>query len=372
MNFDFSAEQEQLRDQARRVFANSLGNARKLLESDTTHDDELWRSIIELGWPAAGIAEDDGGLGLSALEWCVLAEEAGRTLAPIPFSSSVQHASIALQQIKGCADSKALLAALAGGELIATVAFVERGQHSWVDTPKAQVNAGKLTGIKAMVADAALADVFIVSALDEHQRPGWWLVRASDTGVRQVTVESIDRVRRHADVHFEAAEAIALGAGQDWQALAERALDASAVLTAFEQLGAAQAALELTLEYVKTRKAFNRLIGGYQAVKHALADVYVKIQLARSHCYYGAWALTEAPAELPRAAAGARLAASDALNCAAETAVELYGGIGFTWESDTQLFYRRARLLATQLGGRALWSRRLMVALAQAPLKEQH
>jgi acyl-CoA dehydrogenase len=372
MNFDFSAEQEQLRDQARRVFANSLVSARSLLETSTTHDQALWRSIVDLGWPAAGIAEEDGGLGLSALEWCVLAEEAGRTLAPIPFASSVQHASAALQQVQGCDDSRALLGALAAGEMIATVAFNERGQRSWVEVPKARVTAGRLSGIKAMVADAPLADVFIVSALDEEDRPGWWQVRASATGVRLVAVESIDRIRRHADVHFEHAEATPLAAGQDWRALTERALDASAVLTAFEQLGAAEAALAMTLDYVKTRKAFNRQIGGYQAVKHALADVYVKNQLARSHCYYGAWALTQAPEQLPRAAAGARLAASDALNCAAEAAVELFGGIGFTWESDTQLFYRRARLLATQLGGRALWAQRLVAALAREPLTEKH
>ncbi|MEE1916301.1 acyl-CoA dehydrogenase family protein [Pseudomonas asiatica] len=372
MNFDFSADQEQLRDQAQRVFANSLASARSLLESTATHDQALWRSIVELGWPAAGIAEEDGGLGLSALEWCVLAEEAGRTLAPIPFASSVQHASMALQQALGCADSKSLLGALAAGELIATVAFNERGQRSWVELPTARVTAGRLTGIKVMVADAPLADVFIVSALDDQNRAGWWQVQARTDGVSLVASESVDRIRRHADVHFANALATPLAAGQDWHVLSERALDASAVLTAFEQLGAAQACLALTLEYVKTRKAFNRPIGGYQAVKHTLADVYVKNQLARSHCYYGAWALTQAPGQLPRAAAGARLAASDALNVAAEAAVELFGGIGFTWESDTQLFYRRARLLATQLGGRALWARRLVAALAREQLEETH
>lgn len=372
MNFDFSVDQEQLREQARRVFANSLASARSLLESDVTHDQALWRSIVELGWTAAGITEEAGGLGLSALEWCVLAEEAGRTLAPIPFASSVQHASMVLQQALGCEDSKSLLGALAAGELIATVAFTERGQRSWVEVPTARVTAGRLSGIKAMVADAPLADVFIVSALDEQNRPGWWQVRAGAEGVSLVTVESIDRIRRHADVHFANALATPLAAGEDWQALSERALDASAVLTAFEQLGAAEAALAMTLDYVKTRKAFNRPVGGYQAVKHALADVYVKNQLARSHCYYGAWALTQAPDQLPRAAAGARLAASDALNEAAEAAVELFGGIGFTWESDTQLFYRRARLLATQLGGRALWAQRLVAALAGEQLEETH
>jgi acyl-CoA dehydrogenase len=372
MNFDFSAEQEQLRDQARRVFAGSLAGARSLLETDVSHDHALWRSVVELGWPAAGISEDDGGLGLSALEWCVLAEEAGRTLAPIPFASSVQQATVVLQQAYGCAQSATLLGTLALGEQVAVVAFTERGQHSWLDMPSAHVLGGRLTGLKPMVADAAAADVFIVSALDEQGRPGGWQVQAQDPGVRLVAAQAIDRVRRHADVHFEQAQATPLAAGADWQIITGRALDAAAVLTAFEQLGGAEAALAMTLDYVKTRKAFGRLVGGYQAVKHALADLYVKNQLARSHCYYGAWALTHSPAQLPRAAAGARLAASDAFNTAAEASVELFGGIGFTWESDTQLFYRRARLLATQLGGRAFWAQRLVSALAREPLEESY
>ncbi|MGL6245279.1 acyl-CoA dehydrogenase family protein [Pseudomonas sp.] len=365
MNFDFSADQEQLRDQAKRLFADGLVRARALLENPETHDKSLWVQVQELGWPAAAIAEADGGLGLSALELCVLAEEVGRTLAPIPFSSSVLHASTALQQLTDCQVASTLLGELAAGEKTASVAFTERGQAAWTERPEARVSAGKLSGRKAMVADASVADVFIVSACadDDGQDWSWWLVDAQAPGVSLESVEAIDRIRRHADLHFDDVSCLRLGSAGQGSGLAERALDAAAVLSAFEQLGSAEAALESTLEYVKTRQAFNRVVGGYQAVKHSLADLYVKNQLARSHCYYGAWALTQAPAQLPRAAAGARLAATEALCQAAETAVELHGGIGFTWESDIQLFYRRARLMATQLGGRAFWARRLKAAL---------
>lgn len=365
MNFDFSADQEQLRDQAKRVFADGLGRARALLESPQSHDLTLWSQVQELWWPAASIAEADGGLGLSALELCVLAEEVGRTLAPIPFGSSVLHATTSLQQLGGCQVASALLGQLAAGEKTATVAFTERGQAAWAQRPEAQVVGAKLSGCKTMVADAPAADVFIVSACadDDGQDWGWWLVDARASGVSLVPVEAIDRIRRHADLHLDEVTCVRLGEAGQGSVLAERALDAAAILSAFEQLGSAEAALASTLEYVKTRQAFNRVVGGYQAVKHTLADLYVKIQLARSHCYFGAWALTQSPGHLPRAAAGARLAATEAFCQVAEAAVELHGGIGFTWESDTQLFYRRARLMATQLGGRAFWARRLKVAL---------
>ncbi|WAH55406.1 acyl-CoA/acyl-ACP dehydrogenase [Pseudomonas silvicola] len=370
MNFDFSAEQEQLRDQARKIFSKALSSARRVLETGITHDSELWASIVALGWPAAGIAEEAGGLGLSALEWCVVAEEAGRVLAPVPFASSVQMATVMLQQLQPCPNAHALLEALACGESIASVAFLERGQDSWTNRPSVRIVDGRLNGRKALVADAGVADAFIVSALDEQDNPGWWWVNARDAGVNLEVVTAIDRVRSHADLCLDRVVATRLGAGLPWQAVTERALNASAVLVAFEQLGTAEAALALTLDYINTRKTFNRTVASYQAVKHQMADLYVKLQLARSHCYYGAWALTEAPDVLPLAAAGARLAASDALNDVAEAAVELHGGIGFTWESDVQLFYRRARLLATQLGGRAVWSQRLVDALSPVHLQE--
>ena len=134
---------------------------------------------------------------------------------------------------------------------------------------------------------------------------------------------------------------------------------------AFEGLGGADVAMDMAVAYAKDRIAFGRKIGGYQAVKHRCADMYIKNKLARSHAYYGAWALSTGAPELPLAAAGARVASIDAFQFAAEENVQLHGGIGFTWESDCQFFYRRARTLALSLGSRTFWSDNLVRALEQ-------
>ncbi len=365
MNFEFSDEQEELRRQAQRLLSDSLLRTRKILDSDAGHDAALWGQMVEMGWPAAGIPEEQGGLGLGGLELCVLAEEVGRGLAPTPFVSSVLHATEALK-IAGGPAADAWLPLLASGERIATVAFTEGGAGSWDSPPAASVSDDRLTGVKTPVPDGLVADVAIVSARSAEDGAGfgWWLVDLRDNGVQRSALTAIDRVRKHAALRFEAVPALRLGGAGQGGALAGRAMDVAAILTAFEQLGGAETMLAVSVEYAKTRKAFGSVIGINQAVKHRLADMYTKIQLARGHAYYGAWALAAGAAELPIAAAGARLAATDAFSFAAEEAVELHGGIGFTWEGDCQLFYRRARLLALGLGNRERWADRLVTALA--------
>lgn len=369
MNFEFSQEQEELRRQARRLLAGGLGQARAALDNCTHFDAPLWAQIIEMGWTAAAIAERHGGLGLGPLELCVLAEEIGRTLAPVPFVASVLQATEALTLCDDQAPVAALLEQLAHGAVVATVAFAETGLALWDDIPAARVAAGRLSGKKILVADGAAADVAVVSARadDDGDGFGWWLVDLRGDGVRRDAATSVDCVRRHAAIEFDQATALRLGGTGAGRRLARQLLERAAVYDAFEQLGGAEAVMALTLDHVKTRYAFGRPVGGYQAVKHKLADMYIKVQLARSHAYYGAWALQHQAPELALCAAGARLAATDAFTFAAEEAVELHGGIGFTWESDCQLFYRRARLLAAALGGRAAWSLRLARAMLATP-----
>ncbi len=363
MNFDFSDEQQALRDQARKLFADGRVRARRMMETGQPFDRHLWRDAIALGCTGAAIAEDLGGVGLGPLELCVIAEEAGRTLAPIPFASSVLHASEAIKLGGGDA-AETWLPQLAEGNVIGTVAFAE-GAGSWDRMPKASVEHGCLTGAKQPVADPC-ADIAVVSARapEDGDGFGWFVVDLRQQTVRSETLPALDAVRRHGSLHFASAPAARLGAPGAGAALSERLMDAAAIYTAFEQIGGADAQLARCVEYAGTRRAFGAQIGSFQGVKHRLADMYVKIELARGHALYGAWALSTEARELKLAAAGARLSATDAFSFAAEEAIELHGGIGFTWEDDCHLYYRRARSLAMILGNPARWSQRLVQALA--------
>lgn len=357
MNFQFSDEAEALRDQARRFLEDKAdrSKARAVMNAGSSHDAALWSEIVALGWTALRIPEEHGGLGLSVLELCVLAEELGRALAPVPFTSSVLLATEAL--IAGGTDSQKAkwLPKLADGSAIGTVALAE-GTNTPAKASKAvKIGNGRATGIKAPVADAAVADFIIFSGPD-----GLYLVEKDNVKIE--AVDTIDLVRRSSRVTMDNAPVEALDGGL---VTLEAFVQSSAVLLAFEGLGGADAAMEMAVSYAKERVAFGRKIGGYQAVKHRAAEMYIKNQLARSHAYYGAWALLTGAAELAQAAAGARLAAVDAFQFAAEENVQLHGGIGFTWESDCQFFYRRARTLALSLGSKTHWADVLVRSLEQ-------
>lgn len=358
MNFQFSQEAEALRDQARRFLEERSGRekARAVMESGASHDAALWAEIVGLGWTALRIPEEHGGLGLSMLELCVLAEEVGRVVSPVPFTSSVLLATEALIAAGTDAQKSAWLPKLADGSAIGAVALAE-GTGAPGVASRLQIKDGKANGVKLPVQDALAADIIILSGQD-----GLYLLETKAPGVTIEAVETIDLVRRSARVTLKDAPVTPLSGGR---AALEKFLQSAAILLAFEGLGGADAAMDMALGYAKDRVAFGRKIAGYQAVKHRLADMYIKNQLARSHAYYGAWALlTDAP-ELVQAAAGARLAAMDAFQFAAEENVQLHGGIGFTWESDCQFYYRRARLLTLALGAKSHWADVLVRSLEQ-------
>jgi alkylation response protein AidB-like acyl-CoA dehydrogenase len=183
--------------------------------------------------------------------------------------------------------------------------------------------------------------------------------------VSKKRVETIDPARKHAELTFKDATAELLGPeGEGWRTL-ERLYDAAAVYFAFAQVGGAEAAMWMARDYALQRQAFGRAIGSYQAIKHKLADCYVKLELARSNAYYGAMMLTDGGSDLPLAAAAARIAATDAYDFASKENIQTHGGIGFTWEADTQFHYRRARVMALALGGPIAWKDKLVSRLEQ-------
>ena len=365
MNFDFSDQQRLLRDQARKFLADRARPRRILEDESSAYDQELWRGMVELGWTGTAIPAEFGGVGLGHVELCVLAEELGRALAPTPFSSSVYLATEAIMLAGNDEQRRRYLARLANGQTIGTFALAEGAKAPTPANLRSRVERGRIDGTKLPVADGDVADFAVVAASDAGRggRISLYLVDLAGDGVRRETIKTVDPTRSHARLVFDAAAAEPLGpAGEGW-ALVRRVFDRAAILFAFEQVGGAQAALDMAREYAIGRFAFGRPIASFQAIKHKLADVYIAIELARSNAYYGAWALSTGAAELSIAAATARVSATEAYHLASKENIQTHGGMGFTWEFDCHMYYRRAKLLALALGSARQWKDRLISEL---------
>lgn len=363
MNFDFSEDQQFIRDQAANFLREQCGPevVRSVLDTDEPYHKALWNSVVELGWTAMAIPEEFGGLGLGYLELCVIAEEIGRVVAPIPFSSSVYFATEALILAGSQAQKEEYLPKLAAGELIGTLATSEGKGLLAVN---AKVTGGKLSGRKIPVPDGAAADFAVVIAQDESGANSLYLVDLNDSSVKRETVESIDPSRPQAAIDFDNTPAVLLGdaAGQGDAQLA-KLYDKAAVLIAFEQIGGAQATMNMGMEYTKQRYAFGRQVASFQVIKHKFADMYVSLELARSNAYYGAWALSTDAEELPLAAATARVSAIDAFYFISKENIQAHGGMGFTWEFDCHLYHRRAQILSTVIGASPHWREKMVTEL---------
>jgi alkylation response protein AidB-like acyl-CoA dehydrogenase len=365
VNFDFSDEQKALKDEARKFLAAKCppDRVRKLMEDDSPGiDRELWGQIAEQGWLGAAIPEAHGGLGLGYLELCCIAEELGRAVAPLPFASTVYFFAETLLRAGSDAQKAKYLPKIAAGDLISCVATAERPGPLGEDSISAEVSGGKLSGVKLPVTDGDHADAAIVLA-KEAGKLGLYLVDLTGAGVERTALASLDRSRDQARIAFKGAPAELVGTLGEGMALYEAIAERAAVLIAFEQVGGADACLEMAKDYALNRYAFGRQIGGYQAIKHRLADMYTKNVLARGNAYYGAWALNSDAPELPIAAAGARISASDAYWFASKENVQVHGGMGFTWEIDCHLHYRRCRQLSVVAGSPRVWKDRLITAL---------
>jgi len=371
MNFDFSDDLKELREQARKFLRErcSCAVVRRVLEGPEAYDKGLWSEIAAMGWTGAAIPEAYGGVGLGHLGLCVLAEELGSALAPVPFSSSVYLATEAILAGGSEAQKRAWLPRLASGAAIGTLALAEGAGKADVRRLRTALRNGLLSGEKLPVPDGDVADLAIVVAQGERG-PLLALVDLTATGISRGPVETIDPTRSHARIAFNDTPAETLGAAGEGEALLGQIQDRAAVLFAFEQVGGAQKSLHMARDYALQRYAFGRPIGSFQAIKHKLADVYVATELARSNAYYGAWALACNAPELPVAAATARVSASDAFFLAAKENIQVHGGMGYTWEFDCHLYYRRAKLLSLALGSTRLWKDRLITQLetANAPL----
>jgi hypothetical protein len=362
MNFDFSDDQKFLKSEARKFLDAECppARARNVLDDGAKgYDEALWKAVAAQGWLGAAIPEAYGGLGLGHLELCVIAEELGRAVAPIPFASTVYMLAEAVMLAGSEAQKKALLPKIAAGEVIGALATSEGPGVLTPAALKATVTGGKLSGAKIPVTDGDIATTALVLA-KENGQPGLFLVDLTAGGVAREALSTVDPARDAAKLTFDGAAAERLGAAGEGFAILEQVLDRAAILIAFEQCGGADRCLEMAKAYALERYAFGRVIASYQAIKHKLADIYVKNELARSNAYYGAWALNTNAPETPLAASAARIAASEAFWFAAKENIQTHGGIGFTWEMDCHLYYRRSRQLGLVAGAPRVWKERLV------------
>ncbi|MEA2883027.1 MAG: hypothetical protein QOH32_2283 [Bradyrhizobium sp.] len=361
MNFDFSDDQKQLRDAARKYLAeeSSPGAVREVLDGKAPYDKELWKGLAEMGFLGVAIPEDFGGSGAGHLELCVIAEEIGRALAPVPFSSTVYLAAEALMLAGNDAQKQKWLPKIASGEALGTLALFEGKGNPSPQAIKLAASNGLLNGVKRPVPDGAVADFAIVAARTgssgRETDISLYIVDLKSEGVEVKALTNIDPTRGQAEISFRNCKAESLGRANEGWSVITQVLDRAAVLIAFEQVGGADRALEMGRDYALDRIAFGRPIGSFQAVKHMLADMYVSATLARSNCYYGAWALSTNASELPEAAAAARISATQAFQHCAKNNIQVHGGMGFTWEFDCHMYYRRANALALGLGSLSYW-----------------
>ena len=303
--------------------------------------------------------------GLGHLELCVIAEELGRFLAPVPFSSSVYLFTEAIINYGTDEIKKDILPKLVSGEVVGTLAVTEDLQAPTKDNINLSYVDGKINGKKIAVPDAGVATHAVIVAKSD-KGIGLQLVDLSASGVTIEHQENIDESRGHFSISFENVQTKLLGDEVSGWDLYESLIDQAAVLFSYEQIGGSQAALDMAINYAKERYAFGRPIGSYQAIKHKLADMYIALTLAKSNCYYAAWALSTNAADLPSASATARVSATKAYQLCSKENIQTHGGNGFTWEYDCHMFYRRSKLLSLNIGSLSNWREKLVTSLEQS------
>ena len=364
MRFAFSDEQDQLRLAVRRFLADQspTSEVRRLMETDLGYDPGVWgRLANDLAVTGVHIPEAYGGQGFTFAELAIVVEEMGRALVCAPYFSSTVLAATAILNAGSEADKAELLPAIASGERLATLAVAEsngRWDASGIATTARQ---GRLAGTKSFVVDGHVADILIVAAQQAGaDGPSFYAVEATAPGVSRRLLTTVDATRKLARIELDDVEARLIGeAGGAGPALA-RTLALAAVALANEMVGGAQALLESAIDYANMRVQFGRAVGSFQAIKHRCADLLLDVELAKSAAYQAANAAAEDDPDLPALASLAKAAASDAYMRAARDCIQIHGGIGFTWDNDTHLWYKRAKSSEAFLGDAAFHRELLM------------
>jgi len=356
MNYDFNDEQRAIKESARGMLSKRypLEEVRRLaLEDERGFTDEQWAEISSLGWPGIFVSEEDGGQGLGIVELVILQEELGYAVAPTPFFSNA-CAGLLLAAAGTPEQREQYLRPLAAGEKRGTVALWDEGQGHDPRGVSLEPHGSSLTGTKIAVADAGSADFIVVAARDQPP----FVVDAADVEIEPAP--GLDPTRKLFTVRLHGVDGHSLE--HDPEGL-ERAFWAISTALAAESTGLAQRAMEMAVEYAKDRKQFDTPIGAFQSVSHRCAQMLLEVEGARSTSYYAAWALDHEPESAPLAASMAKAYASDAGWRVTASALQVHGGIGFTWEHDLQFLLKRAKANAHAFGD-ARWHRERVAELA--------
>ncbi len=339
MDFGLSEDQLLLKETIRRFLAEQCPTTRvrEIMETDSGHDQALWNGLSELGVGGIVVPEEHGGLARELLDLALVAEELGYAATPGPFLGSAM-ATVAMIEAENEELRERWLPALASGEAIVTVAFGEEGSEWDPQRFKTAVAGGRLSGSKPLVPYAQVAEAMIVVASDAEGQ-GLWLVECGAAGVEIKSLIGNDMTRRLDTVTFKDAPAVKLATGV---AAVGRTLDAGLILLAADALGGAKRCLEMTVDYALQREQFGQVIGAFQAVKHQVADMAAELEPSLSLVWYAAHAFDRIKDESTRQAALAKAHLSDVYDRVARGSTELHGGIGFTWEFDLHLWFRRA------------------------------
>jgi alkylation response protein AidB-like acyl-CoA dehydrogenase len=378
MDFDLSKPQKLLKQSAREFLTRECppSRVRELMATDSAHDEKLWREIADQGWTGLTVREENGGLGLSLVELAAISEEMGRACLPGMFLSTVMAAAL-IERAGSETQRKRYLEPIATGEYKATVALLEESATWELNSIelKATRNGDSFTlsGNKLFVPDADAADLLICVARNGDGLTLLPVARATE-GVEVKPMPSMDATRKLYQVEFNNIALNAadlLGADGDPMGALESAIEVATVALCAEMVGGMQWILETSVEYAKTRQQFGRVIGSFQAVQHQCADMLLLTESARSAAYFAAWALTENDPMAHLSVSMAKAYCSDAFREVANRGIQIHGGIGFTWEHDLQLYYKRSKSSETMFGDAIMHRERIAKLVVDAAVSEE-
>jgi len=375
MDFGFSEEQEMLRKSARDFLAaeSPMTYVRRMMEDDRGFTDAQWKQMAELGWMGLILPEQYGGAGGDFVDMVVVLEEMGRAVLPGPFFATVVLGGVALLEGGSDGQKASFLPKIAAGDLRVTLAQLEpnaRWDAEGIELQARKDGGGyRLAGTKLFVPDAHTADVIIVAGREPGSKGAegvtLFLVDAGASGVKATLLKTMDQTRKLCEVVLEdvrvPTDRVLGQPGAGWKLL-DRVVDRGKVGLCAEMCGGAQKVLEMSVEYAKVREQFGRPIGSFQAIQHKCANMLVEVESSKSATYYAAWAVANDVAEAPLAAAMAKAYTSDAYRHTAGEGIQIHGGIGFTWEHDMHIYFKRAKSSEVTFGD-ATWNREIVAQL---------